>query len=71
MLNARHVRQFLGWSQAKMADYLGCDQSTVCRIERGKKMSGSVRRLLEVLAQRQQARDEAKAHSTLRQEQRA
>lgn len=46
------VRSALGWSQAEMAKHLGCDQSTVCRIEKGAPMSGSIRRLYEMLPSR-------------------
>lgn len=49
MLNVELLRKSVGWSQTDMANYLGCKQSTVSRIEAGHSPSGPAGRLLAVL----------------------
>lgn len=44
------VRSARGWSQERMAEFLGCDQSTVSRIENGAPMNGPIKRLYEMIA---------------------
>lgn len=48
-LDVKKLRDDREWSQAQMADYLGCDQSTVSRMEKGVPPSGPIQRLLERL----------------------
>lgn len=48
-LNPKKLREDLEWTQAQMAEYLGCDQSTVSRIEKGGPINGPVQRLLSQL----------------------
>lgn len=50
-MDARALRKARGWSQNQMAEYLGCDQATVSRIENGQEPSGPVARLLKLLAE--------------------
>lgn len=45
-LSPLELREAMDWSQARMAEYLGCDQSTVSRIERGSRIPGPISRLL-------------------------
>ena len=40
------LREQLGWTQEKLAEFLGVDRSTVSRMENGKSISGPVIRLL-------------------------
>ena len=51
-IDPKILREAQEWTQAQMADYLGCDQSTVSRIEQGGPISGPVERLLQQLADR-------------------
>jgi transcriptional regulator with XRE-family HTH domain len=46
MINASELRARIGWNQRDLALYLGCDQSTVSRIENGADPNGPVSRLL-------------------------
>lgn len=48
-LSPLEIRQALGWSQEKMAEYLGLDRSSVSHIENGRALSGPVLRLMEDL----------------------
>lgn len=48
-IDPKALREARGWSQGEMAEYLGCDQSTVSRIERGAPLSGPISRLLKAL----------------------
>jgi DNA-binding XRE family transcriptional regulator len=51
MKRIHKIRCDLGWSQARMAAFLGNDQATVWRIEKGViEESGPVSRLLSALA---------------------
>lgn len=50
MIDARSLRTRLGWSQKDVAEYIGCDQATVSRIENGQEPSGPIGRMFEVLA---------------------
>lgn len=43
------LRAAKGWSTYEMAAYLGCNQSTVWRMENGGNISGPARKLLENL----------------------
>lgn len=45
----------LGWSQGRLAEELGCDQSTVSRIEGGDQPSRPIRRLIEIIRDRHAA----------------
>ncbi len=45
----RKFREERRWSQWRLAEYLGCDQSTVSRIEAGDPPSGPVSRLIRIL----------------------
>lgn len=54
-LDPKKLRENRDWTQAQMADYLGCDQSTVSRIEKGAPLSGPLQRLLKRLAEPAQA----------------
>lgn len=56
-MNARDLRTKLNWSQKEMADYLGCDQATVSRIENGQEPSGPIGRLLKLLEAQASAGD--------------
>ena len=49
MVDVVALRAKLSWSQAQMAEYLGCHQSTIHRIEDGQPMPGTIRRLLDRL----------------------
>ena len=51
-IDVRSVRTSLGWSQGRLAEYLGCDQSTVSRLENGGRISGPIRQLLSRLSDR-------------------
>ncbi len=47
----KRLRASRGWSQKQMADYLGCDQSTISRIEEGKlDPRGPLSKLIGILA---------------------
>jgi transcriptional regulator with XRE-family HTH domain len=48
-IDPKAIRTARNWSQTQMAEYLGCDQSTVSRIEAGASPSGPILRLLELL----------------------
>ncbi|WP_368046090.1 helix-turn-helix domain-containing protein [Rhizobium sp. CBN3] len=48
-LDIRSLREKLGWTQDRLADYLGVDRSSVSRMENGQSPSGPVERLLSVL----------------------
>lgn len=50
-IDPKTLREDRKWTQSQMADYLGCDQSTVSRIEKGAPLSGPVERLLTRLAE--------------------
>ncbi len=43
------LRDSIGWTQDRMAAYLGCDRSTVSRMENGQEQSGPIKRLLATL----------------------
>lgn len=45
------LRKKAGWSQDRMAEFLGVDRSTVSRMENGAPVSGPVARLLKILSQ--------------------
>lgn len=47
--DAKVIRERLGWSQTKMATWLGVHQSTISRLEADAPRSGPIRRLLEEL----------------------
>jgi len=49
IIDVKSIRAELGWSQARLAMYLGCDQATVSRIENGGRITGPIQRLLEGL----------------------
>lgn len=44
------LRAALNWRQPQMAEYLGCSQPAVSNMERGQRESGSVQKLLDLLA---------------------
>lgn len=46
----RQIRESLGWSQKRLADYLGVSQPTVFRIENDQPVPGPIARLLSMLA---------------------
>lgn len=50
MTRSRTLRAALGWSQARLADYLGLTQSAVSDFEVRQSESGPVSRLLDLLA---------------------
>lgn len=50
------IRTSLGWTQGRMAEYLGLDRSTVSRLENGAEISGPVLRLLALLSEPQEPR---------------
>lgn len=43
---AEELRKQKGWSQERLAEYLGVDRATVSRIENGREASGPIKRLL-------------------------
>lgn len=45
-IDVSNIRTGKGWSRAQMAKFLGCNESTVWRMENGGNISGPVRRLL-------------------------
>jgi transcriptional regulator with XRE-family HTH domain len=49
-INIRELREELGWKRSRLARYLGVDLSMVSRIENGSPTSGSVQRLIDILA---------------------
>ncbi|MBY5763604.1 helix-turn-helix domain-containing protein [Rhizobium leguminosarum] len=49
MRDIRSLREKLGWTQDRLAEYLGVDRSSVSRMENGQPPSGPVERLLSVL----------------------
>ena len=49
IIDVKAIRTSRGWSQARLAEYLGCDQATISRIENGGKINGPIQRLLEGL----------------------
>lgn len=51
MTRIRSLRERLRWPQWRMAEHLGCAQSTIARLEGGQKETGPVSRLLDALAQ--------------------
>lgn len=52
----KHFREeTLKWSQGRLAAELGCNQSTVSRIEAGEPPSGPVLRLLNILRDQHRA----------------
>lgn len=57
----RPLRERLGWSQQELAEYLGVDQSSISRMERGQPPSGPVIRLLAALSNASEGSDEAEA----------
>ena len=44
------LRRELGWTQTRMADYLGVDQSMISRLENGGPLSGPVQKLIRILS---------------------
>lgn len=51
MARIKDIRAGLGWSQSRMADFIGLSQSRVSHLESGQPESGVVSRLLDRLAQ--------------------
>jgi transcriptional regulator with XRE-family HTH domain len=51
MTRTKSLREKLGWSQARLASYLGLAQSAVARLEGGQNETGPVCRLLNLLEQ--------------------
>lgn len=49
VIDVKSIRTSLEWSQSRLAEYLGCDQATISRIENGGRITGPIRRLLEGL----------------------
>ena len=49
-IDMRALRLERNWSQVQMAEYPGCNQSTVSRIEAGDPPRGPILRLLQQLA---------------------
>lgn len=49
----KEFRLKLKWSQRRLAEELGCDQSTVSRIETGETPNGAIRRLIDILRERE------------------
>jgi transcriptional regulator with XRE-family HTH domain len=45
----RNFRIERGWSQARLAAEIECDQSTVSRIENGEPPNRAVKRLIEII----------------------
>lgn len=48
-MDIRSLREKLGWTQDRLADYLGVDRSSVSRMENGRPARGPVVKLLETL----------------------
>ena len=48
-VDVRALRLELNWTQAKLAERLGCSQATVAELEGGKKQSGPIAKLLQIL----------------------
>lgn len=53
------LRLAMGWSQGRMAEYLGCTQANVSRLEidANGKEKGSIRKLLDLLEQQRAANE--------------
>ena len=49
MTRTERLRIAKGWTQPRMAEYLGVRQATVSRLESGQDESGPVSRLLDLL----------------------
>jgi len=49
MTRTERLRLAKGWSQLRLAEYLGVKQATVSRLENGQEESGPVSRLLDLL----------------------
>lgn len=52
LIDVKSLRERFGWTQDQMALELGCDRSTVSRMEAGQEPSGATKILLRQLAQR-------------------
>lgn len=48
--DVKALREKLGWSQEKLAEYLGVKQPTVWRMENGARILGPTKTVLEQLA---------------------
>ena len=48
-MDIKALRESMNWSQLQLARYLGVNQATVSRIEKGQKPSGPSTRMLERL----------------------
>jgi transcriptional regulator with XRE-family HTH domain len=51
MSRIKSLRVALGWTQTRMAEHLGLDQSSISAMERGQRESGPVSKLLDLLEQ--------------------
>lgn len=49
VIDVKEIRRRHGWSQRELAEHLGCDTSTVCRIEAGAPISGPIGKLLKLI----------------------
>lgn len=49
-IDVKGLRLQHGWSQRQLAEHLGCDAATVCRIEAGGAISGPIGKLLRILS---------------------
>lgn len=48
-IDVKALRQRIGWTQDRLASYLGLDRSSISRMESGQKPKGPVLRLLSAL----------------------
>ncbi|EHK56842.1 hypothetical protein MAXJ12_12812 [Mesorhizobium alhagi CCNWXJ12-2] len=49
--DVRALRDRIGWTQDRLARFLGVDRSSISRMENGQALSGPVRRLLALLTE--------------------
>lgn len=48
-IDVKGLREKLGWDQARLADYLGLDRSSISRMENGQPPKGPTLKLLQQL----------------------